>query len=232
MNSWSQIRILLRGDAELVADWTRDFDHRRLFLWLTASVIGSALFGAAMGWWRAPEQAIYTAVKFPVVVLSTMAGNALLNAMLAPLLGVNIGVRQSFLAVMMSFVIAAMIMGSLSPVLAFLIWNTPPLEMAQQAGSSHAIILLSIVVMVAFAGVVANLRLYQLLLALSGNRSSARKVLFAWLAGNLFLGSQMSWILRPFIGSPGLPVQFLRDEPMRGSFYEAVYYSLQQLLNT
>ncbi|MGB0583069.1 MAG: hypothetical protein ACPGVU_25575, partial [Limisphaerales bacterium] len=180
---------------------------------------------------RAPEQAIYTAVKFPVVVLLTMTGNALLNAMLAPLLGVNIGVRQSFLAVMMSFVIAAVIMGSLSPVLAFLIWNTPPLEMTQRAGSAHAIILLSIVAMVAFAGIVANLRLYQLLVALSGNRTGARRVLFAWLAGNLFLGSQMSWILRPFIGSPGLPVQFLRDEPMRGSFYEAVYYSLQRLLN-
>lgn len=229
-NHWNQVRILLHGEADVVMEWTRVFDRQRLGLWLTTSLIGAGLFGAAMGWWRAPEQAIYTAIKFPVVVLLTMGGNALLNAMLAPLLGVNIGIQQSFLAVIMSFVIAAAIMGSLSPVLAFLIWNAPPLELASQAGSAHAVILLSIVAMVAFAGVMANLRLYQLLIALSGSRTSARKVLFAWLAGNLFLGSQLSWILRPFIGSPGLPVQFLRDDPMRGSFYEAVFHSLERLL--
>ncbi len=42
-------------------------------------------------------------------------------------------------------------------------------------------------------------------------------------------GGQLAWNLRPFIGSPGLPVQFLRDEPLKGSFYEAVFYSLRCL---
>ena len=187
------------------------------------------MFGAAMGWWRAPEQALYTAGKFPVLVLLTMSGNALLNAILAPLLGVNIGVRQSFLAVMMSFTIAAAVLGSLSPLLAWLIWNTSPLALADRSGSSHSVILLSMVVMVAFAGVVANLRLFRLLRKLSGNERAAKRVLFAWLAGNLFLGTQLSWVLRPFIGSPGLPVQFLRDDPLGGNFYESVFYAARRL---
>ena len=228
-HTWSDVEVLLRGEQGKAADWTLAMTPGRMTGFLVTAVVGSALFGAAMGWWRAPEQAIYTAVKFPAVVLLTMVGNAMLNAMLAPLLGVNIRGRQTFMAVMMSFVMAAVILGALSPVLAFLIWNTPPLEMADQAGSSHAFILLSIVAMVAFAGVAANLRLYQLLVALSGSALAARKVLFAWLAGNLFLGSQISWILRPFIGTPGLPVQFLRDDPMHGSFFEAVVFSLKQL---
>ncbi|MBL6766354.1 MAG: hypothetical protein ISQ14_15480 [Verrucomicrobiae bacterium] len=227
---WEGIRILLRGDHVRIAEWCGHFETSRFVAWSLVAMIGSGLFGAAMGWWRAPEQAVYTGLKFPLVILLTMLGNGLLNGMLAPLLGVNIGFRQSFLAVMMSFTIAATILGALSPLLACLIWNTPPLEQGDQSRSSHAVILLALVTFVAFAGVVANVRLLLLLRFLSGSEQAARRVLFAWLGGNLLLGSQISWILRPFIGSPGLPVQFLRDEAMKGSFYEAVFHSVRTLL--
>ncbi len=66
---------------------------------------------------------------------------------------------------------------------------------------------------------------------LSGNPAIARRVLMAWLAVNLFLGSQLCWILRPFIGSPSLPVEFLRTEAFRGNFYETVFRSLLHLVN-
>jgi hypothetical protein len=52
--------------------------------------------------------------------------------------------------------------------------------------------------------------------------------MLAWLAGNGFLGAQFSWILRPFFGTPTIEVAFLRDDPMRGSFYEAVWRSLDR----
>jgi len=51
-------------------------------------------------------------------------------------------------------------------------------------------------------------------------------VLYAWQAGNLFLGSQLSWILRPFIGLPSLPVEFLRTNALHGNFYENVLRSV------
>ena len=59
--------------------------------------------------------------------------------------------------------------------------------------------------------------------------ATARAVLFSWLAGNLFLGAQLAWNLRPFIGSPRLTVQFLRDDPLRGNFYEAVWRAIRHL---
>ena len=80
-------------------------------------------------------------------------------------------------------------------------------------------------------GIVANLRLVQLLRRLSANTASAHRVLFAWLAGNFFFGSQLTWILRPFIGSPGLPVEFLRKEAFHGNFYETVFRSLAYLIH-
>jgi hypothetical protein len=85
------------------------------------------------------------------------------------------------------------------------------------------------VAVISFAGIAANVRLLQLLRQLSGSRTIARRILLAWLAGNLFLGSQLSWILRPFIGSPGLPVEFLRGDALRGNFYEAVFHALKHL---
>jgi hypothetical protein len=72
-------------------------------------------------------------------------------------------------------------------------------------------------------------RLFQLLAQLGGSRAVALRVQFAWLAGNFFLGSQLSWILRPFIGSPVLPVEFFRNEALKGNFFEAVFHSLQQI---
>lgn len=191
-------------------------------------VLGSGCYGAAMGWWRAPEQALYVAIKFPLIILLTSCGNALLNGMLAPLLGLNIPFRQSFLTILMSFAIASAILGSFSPLIAFLIWNSPSIETVGRTGATYSLIMLTHVAVIAFAGIVANVRLRNLLRELGGGRV-ANRVLFAWLVGNLFLGSQLSWIFRPFIGAPGLPLQFLRDHPLAGNFYEAVWRSLIHL---
>jgi hypothetical protein len=150
--------------------------------------------------------------------------------MLAPLLGLNVPFRQSFLAVLMSFTIASAILGSLSPLAAFMVWNAPLMSPAAATSPAYSFIKLAHVAAIAFAGIAANLRLLQLLKQLSGNGTVARRVLFAWLAGNLFLGSQLSWILRPFIGSPGLPVEFLRDTAFHSNFFENVFRTLQQIL--
>ena len=191
------------------------------------------MYGAAMGYWRAPQQAFYVAIKFPLIILLTTFGNALLNAMLAPLLGLNISLRQSFLAVLFSFTIASAILGSFSPLAAFLVWNAPPLSAsaAELSTGTYSFIQLTHVGVIAFAGVTANLRLAQLLQHLTGNSRIARRVLLAWLAGNLLFGSQLTWIMRPFIGAPGLPVQFVRATAFKGNFYETVFHALLRLLN-
>jgi hypothetical protein len=225
------IGALLRGETGRLAGWTARWDVRRLALHTALIVVGAGVYGAAVGWWRDPQQALYTAIKLPLIILLTTIGNALLNAMLAPLLGLNIPFRQSFLAILMSFAIASVILGSFSPLIGFLIWNAPPLSDARGSNGTYSFIMLVNVAAIAFAGVAANLRLRNLLCELGGNPRVARRVLLAWLAGNLFLGSQLSWILRPFIGAPGLPLQFLRDHPLKGNFYEAVYVAVLHLLS-
>jgi hypothetical protein len=55
-------------------------------------------------------------------------------------------------------------------------------------------------------------------------------VLLAWLAGNLLLGSQIAWVLRPFIWDPAGRVEFIGQQYFHGSFYETVLEALRRLL--
>jgi hypothetical protein len=226
----SELSVLLRGEVQALQSWSAQSDARRLVWQIAVIVAGAGLFGAAVGWWRDPLQALYTAIKFPLIILLTAFGNAMLNAMLAPLLGLNIPFRQSFLAILMNFTIAGAILGSFAPLMAFIVWNSPPLSPnVWESAGPYSFILLTFVIVIAFAGITANLRLLQLLRQFAGGRKVAFRVLFAWLAGNLFFGSQLSWVLRPFIGSPGLPVQFLRATAFKGNFYEAIFHTVVRL---
>ncbi len=152
-----QIPALLRGESEPITAWIEHWDSGRVLLYITIIFVGAGLFGGAVGWWRAPLQGFYAALKFPLIVLLATFGNALLNAMLAPLLGLNLSFRQALLAILMSFTIAAAILGAFSPLVWFLVWNTPPLDQrADLSFSSHSMILLTEVAAIAFAGVAAN----------------------------------------------------------------------------
>lgn len=216
--------LLLRGDAAAIRQWLPQPEARRLALHLFVIVLGTALFGAAIGLWRSPLQAMFTALKFPLIVLLTTGGNALLNGMIAPLFGVNISFRQSFMASVLSWSIAGSILGAVSPLMFFLLWNTP----AVSAGGSYSLLLLTLVFSLALAGIAANVRLLRLLQELGG-RAAGTRTLFAWLAGNLLLGSQLCWIARPFVGYPGLPVQFLRPNAFESSFFESLFNTIKHL---
>ncbi|HZR15925.1 MAG TPA: hypothetical protein VFE51_01240 [Verrucomicrobiae bacterium] len=227
-----ELGTVLRGEPESLHSWVQTWNAARLGRAIILIVAGAGLYGGAMGSWRAPAQALFVAVKFPLIILLTTLGNALLNAMLAPLLGLRVTWRQSLLAILLSFVIAAAILGSFSPIVFFLVWNAPPMSAVSPAGHlTYNLILLLHVMVIALAGTVANLRLARLLGDLARSPRIGRRVLLAWLAGNLFLGSQLSWILRPFIGSPDLPVQFLRQDAFHGNFYETVFRTLMLVLH-
>lgn len=170
----------------------------------------------------------YVAVKMPLLIALTLGCNGLLNGLLGLLLGTGLGFRQSFLALLMSFALAALLLGSLAPITLFLAWNAPAAN-SPQAETAHSAYLLLHTFLIGFAGVSANLHLHRLLAARAPNRTAANLTLFAWLVGNGFLGAQFSWVLRPFFGTPSLEVEFLRPHPMEGTFYDALWYSLQKL---
>lgn len=224
------ISALLRGETDAsvqgITHWNVAQAVRQIFV----IAVGAGAFGAAMGSWRAPEQAAWSAIKLPLVILATAAGNALINGMLAPLFGVGLRLRESFAAVLASFALAATILGAFTPLMLFLVWNLPrPVAGAPVAVAAHSVMLLTLVGMVAFAGVTANVRLLQLLRRLGGGAAPALRLLLAWLAVNLLLGSQLSWIARPFIGRADEAVRFVEAHALDGNFFEEVARATAEL---
>lgn len=225
------VSVFLRADAGTFYEWVVQRQTQLIGFCVAAIIVGAGTYGAVMGCWAPPLQALYAGIKLPLVILLTTLGNGLLNGMLAPLLGLNATFRQSLLVVLMTFAIASMILGALSPVALFVVWNTPPLtDGTHETSPEYGFLQLTLAVFVAYAGVVGNLRLLPMLAQWTTNLGVARRVLFAWLAGNLFLGSQICWVLRPFIWEPHGPVRFIGREYLHGSFFETVFEAVRRLL--
>ena len=223
----------LRAGPEGFQEWVMRRQTALVAFCIAAIVIGAGSYGAVMGSWRDSWQALYTSLKLPLVILLTTLGNGLLNGMLAPLLGLNVTFRQSLAAVLVSFAITAIVLGALSPVAWFIVWNTPPLTAGTTLLSpEYGFLQLTLAVFVALAGVLGNVRLLPLLRHWARNPTIARNVLLAWLAGNLLLGSQICWVLRPFIWDSKRPVEFIGPEGFHGSFFETVFQAIYRLMFT
>ncbi len=231
MENPGSVGAFLRAEPERFREWMLRRQGNLAGFCIAAIVIGAGSYGAVMGLWRDPLQALYTGIKLPLVILLTTLGNGLLNGMLAPLLGLNVTFRQSLAVVLMSFAVAAMVLGALSPVALFIVWNTPPLTPGTTLSSpEYGFLQLTLAVFVALAGVMGNLRLVPLLREWAGSAAVARNVLLAWLAGNLFLGSQICWVLRPFIWEADRPVEFIGQNCFQGSFFETIFTAVCRLI--
>ncbi len=225
------IEAFLRAKPECFRYWMLRRQGNLMGFCVVAIVVGAGSYGAAMGCWRDPLQALYTGIKLPLVILLTTLGNGLLNGMLAPLLGLNVTFRQSLTVVLISFAVASIFLGALSPVTLFVVWNTPPLTaVTKLASPEYGFLQLTLAVFIALAGVLGNVRLIPLLRHWTGNAATARNVLLAWLAVNLLLGSQISWLLRPFIWDPSRQVEFVGREYFHGSFFETIFNAVCRLI--
>jgi hypothetical protein len=220
--------MLLRGQTAPIAASLERSELQSFISYCIAIVLSSSVYGATIGLWRGPLQSVFTAIKFPLLIFLTCLGNGAVNGMLAQVLGSGLSFKQTAFAILMSFALASVILGAFSPITLFILYNAPPLG-SQYAIIGHSLMLLTHVFAIAFAGIVANQRLLALLRKMTGREAMARTVLFAWLGGNLFLGAQLAWILRPFIGTPHMAVEFLRHDPLRGNFYEAVWRAFRHL---
>ncbi len=57
---------------------------------------------------------------------------------------------------------------------------------------------------------------------LIGRRPAHRWMLRTWIVIYVFVGIQMGWVLRPFIGNPRAPVQFFREDSWSNAYVVVV----------
>ncbi|MBK7642084.1 MAG: hypothetical protein IPJ19_03385 [Planctomycetes bacterium] len=181
-----------------------------------------AVYGGAMGAWRAPLLALYVALKLPLLLFLTALGNALAYGLWGRRLGLTLPFAECLRVVLLSFALAALVLAGFAPVLGYfaLALQGPTDPRALQA---HNLLGLAHVAAVALAGVLAVREQARWLRELDPHARMSGAVVLFWLALNLVLGAQISWNLRPWFGTHYLEVAFLRPHPFAGTFYESVF---------
>jgi hypothetical protein len=170
--------------------------------WFVVLVVAGFLHGCVMGGFAGrPLQAVVSGIKVPCLLLVTTA------LCLPSFFAVNavLGLRDSFAAarraVLTSQVAFALGLCSTAPLLAFLYVCGCDYESAKLAsGGCFAC--------ATVAGQAALTRAYRPLVAAEPRHRIARR---AWTVLYVFVAVQLAWNLRPFIGSPGLDVVFVRE---------------------
>jgi len=232
MNS---LPLVLLRDRE--AFWTRmqaqDLRWRELAGLVAFVCVACALYGAVLAGWRSPRLSLYVAGKLPALFLGTTVFVAVFNWMVASILGSGLSFKATVFTVFASMTIGCWILLSLVPVsLFFLLSGVSCSGTHYDLQYAHNSILMTHIFVLALAGIGGNAALLQGLRRIVRPRCPASPLFYSWLAAFAVVGCQLSWILRPFIGSPFFPVEFLRPDALDRNFYEFVFTEVLPFLLT
>lgn len=227
--------LLLLKDREAFWERIRAQDLRWVDLLGMASfiVMACAVYGAVLAGWRSPQLVLYVAIKLPLLFLGTTTLVAGFNWMTASLLGSGLSFRSTVLAVFAAMTVSCWILLSLAPVaLFFLMSGVPGVGTHDELRTAHNSILVTHIVILSLAGFGGNVALLKGLRRVVKPRCPAGLLFTLWVMAFAFVGCQLSWILRPFVGSPFYPVAWLRPDCLERNFYEFVFKEVVPYLLT
>ena len=175
-----------------------------LFGCVYGAVMGS--FGG-LGEGRA-WQVVYSAVKVPLLLMLTFLLSLPSFFVLNTLLGLRADFGDVLHALVLTQAALTIVLASLTPYTLF--WY------ASTGGYSEAILFNAFLFAIASAGAQGMLRrLYRPLIA---RNAGHRALLRIWLVLYAFVGIQMGWMLRPFVGHPGIPPRFFREDVLGNAY--------------
>lgn len=173
---------------------------------VAAVAAGGAVYGAAMGAFGGfdgdrPLQIAFSAVKVPILVLVTTLLALPSFLVVNTLLGLRADLPDVLRALAATQAALAVVLASLAPYTAVWYLSTRDYHEATLFNAS----------MFAAASLSAQWVLRRRYAPLVAKDPRHRWMMRAWLIVYAFVGIQMGWVLRPFIGQPGVPATFFRD---------------------
>jgi hypothetical protein len=197
---------LLRGRASPVFTW------RTL---LVLIVVFGPIYGAAMGSYAfaSPErtlQVIYSAMKVPLLLMATTAICLPAFFVLSTVVGTRDDFREAFAAILAGQAAMSIMLASLAPVTRLSYFSL---------GNYSAALLFNGVVFAVGTGA-AQLVMRRGYAPLVLKNPTHRLMFWAWAVMYVFVGVQMGWTLRPFVGSPGAFPTFFRDGAFTNAYVE------------
>src|ERR1044072_3227432 len=182
-----------------------------------------ALYGAAAGAYAGPVQALSAAIKLPLLFLGTLAICFPGFFVIQVLVGSRLRLAQVLALVLGALSLSAIVLAAVVPVTAFFLLT----------GANYYFLTLLHVVLVLGAGLVGMAVLHEGLAFACEKRGvyprKAMTIMKVWAVLFAFVGVQMAWNLRPFVGDRGQPFKIFRH--YEGNFYTAIISSTQKLLH-
>jgi hypothetical protein len=182
-----------------------------------------AVYGAVLGSTHSLLQALSSAAKLPLLFLITLIISIPALYVFSVLFGANQRLSQSIALVLAAITVTAVLLLSFAPITFFFMLTT----------SGYQFFKLLNVLFFTIAGGLGMLFLSQGMRVVSaGDKEEGTKmrglVLYVWIILYAFVGSQMAWTLRPFIGYPDARFELIRE--LGGNFYSNVLISMGEIL--
>jgi len=217
--------VLIKADDVLRRRRTTPTDGRAIWSLIGLIAIYGILYGAAMGSFGGLRgsgalQIVYSAIKVPFLLQATFALSLPSFYVVNSLMGLRRDFSEAVRALMATQAGLSVILASLAPLTLF--WY------ASMDCYSDAVLFNAMMFTIASISAQWILRDYYQPLIRRNPRH--RWMLRTWLIVYAFVGIQMGWILRPFIGDPSSPVQFFREDSW-GNAYMVVGRMLWRAIN-
>jgi hypothetical protein len=190
-------------------------DHARLLRLFALISLCGLFYGAVMGTFGGVRgerafQLLYSGLKVPLLLLVTFALSLPSFFVLNTLLGVRADFARVLRALLATQAVLTIILASLAPFTA--LWYV-------SSGSYRPAILFN-AAMFAIASFAAQSLLRRWYAPLIASNPRHRVLLGVWLVIYAFVGIQMAWVLRPFIGDPTAPTRFFRQGAWGNAYVE------------
>ncbi len=213
---------LLRFREENFGDIFSNRDMvRQIGMLLAVIFVLSAFHGLTMGINSGFLQMLSSAIKVPMLFLITLAVCLPMLYVVNVIMGSRLGFLQTLALILIPVALNAILLAACSPIALFFAIT----------GSSYNFLKLLHVAIFAFSGAWGMLGLYRGLYSMCESSDlyprQAVRILQIWVVIFAFVGTQMAWSLRPFVGSPNMGFQIFREQ--EGNFYQGVWSSFVEL---
>jgi hypothetical protein len=223
LHDFSIIEKILRNRHDYFTEIREGIELReKMKAMLVSSVCFFALYGAVMGSTHSLWQTMSSAVKLPLLFLATLLVCVPSLYFFSLLFGSNQSLNQNLAVILTAITVTSVLLLSFAPITLFFLLTAP---------SQYQFFKLLNVGIFTISGLMGIVFLYQGMKIVSGpdleGASTRRWVLIMWMFVYAFVGSQMAWTIRPFIGAPGTPFELFRQ--LGGNFYTNILYSLGEI---
>ena len=207
---------LLRSPGEVANDCKNDHDVTEIAKnALIAIVAGAVLFGAVVGSWHGNKQMAFAALKMPIVMVATLMLCAPAFYAIAAVFGRPWPIR--------AVVSLALVAGARFSLV--LVAAAPAMWLTIDLGAPYHAVKLVAVLAYALAGLAA----LGLLLRGLGDGAGKKMTIGLFVVIFLFVGGQVAWVLRPYLGTPGQQEIALFTHEREGGLAVQLIRSMREL---